>query len=252
MANLFKNRLFKQPIIVLVSAMLLSFTASELYCQDSLDSEIAKALQKVLKCEKVEIKTKPGDSKSGKLKSLSAKFVSISKDVMPADYVTVQYSDPKIDFRALRNSHKFKVASYSDFKIGMLVSEQSLKNEFDRRAKKLNFHYNKILIKFTPPYIEVQFDFPASAIPPKDRKIFEKFIRNKRFEGYAALRLEVHDNKVIAIPDKVILNHFLLPASVVAEVKKRMSTIYRIPRIQPFDYALGKVEVLKQYIYFSN
>jgi hypothetical protein len=77
-------------------------------------------------------------------------------------------------------------------------------------------------------------------------------MRNNRFEGYAALRLEVRDNKVYASPDKVILNHFLLPMTVVAEIKKRMNPIYRIPRVQPFEYALGKAGVLKQYIFFSN
>jgi hypothetical protein len=178
--------------------------------------------------------------------------VSLPKDVLPADYVTVQYINPKMDFRALRNSNAFKVDSGSDFKIGMLVSEQTIRNEFEKRAKKLKFHYNKFSIRFTPPYIEMEFDFPASAIPQKDRKIFEKFIKNRRFEGYAALRLEVRDNRIIATPAKVILNHFLLPATVTDEIKKRMNPIFRIPRLQPFNYTLGKVEILKQYIYLSN
>jgi len=174
------------------------------------------------------------------------------KHILPADYVTVQYTNPNIDLIALKKSNNFKIKSYSNFKIGMLVSEQTIKNEFDKTAKRLNLRYNKFLIKFTPPYIELEFDIPAGAIPPKDRKLVEKFIKNKRLEGYAALRLEIHGNKIIASPVKVILNHFLLPMTLVSELKKRINPIYYIPRIRPFDYDLVKVDILKQHIFFSN
>ena len=112
--------------------------------------------------------------------------------------------------------------------------------------------YNKFSIKFTPPYIELEFDIPASAIPLKDRKLVEKYIKNKRLEGYAALRLEIHDNRVIASPVKVIVNHFLLPMPLGSELKKRINPIYHIPRIRPFDYDLAKVDILKQHILFGN
>jgi hypothetical protein len=252
MASFFKNRLSPLTHIFLSSLILLTFTASDLYSQEPLENEISKALRKSVKCERIEIKTKAGEDKSGKLKSLFIKFVSMPKNVLPADFVTVQYTNPKIDFRALRKSNTFKVASYSDFKIGMLVSEQTVRNEFEKTAKRFKFHYNKLQIKFTPPYIELEFDIPASAIPAKDRNLVDKFIKNKRLEGYAALRLEVRDNKIFVSPAKVILNHFLLPAPLVAELKKRINPVYRIPRLQTFDYALGKAEILKQYIYFSN
>jgi hypothetical protein len=253
MANLLKTKLQSRihRTIALSSVILLSFAASDLYCQDSLDNEIARALKKAVKCEKVEIKSKTEDNKGGKLKSLLIKFSSISQNILPADFVTMQYTNPRIDLKALK-SNKFKVTSHSDYKVGMLVSEQSLKSEFDRRAKKQNFRYDSLQIKFTPPYIEVKFDFPVSSVPLKDRKIVEKFARNNRYEGYAALRLEVRDNKVFASPEKIILNHFLLPSTVVAEIRKRVNPVYRIPRLQTFDYTLAKAEILKQYIYFSN
>jgi len=98
----------------------------------------------------------------------------------------------------------------------------------------------------------LEFDIPAGAIRVKDRKLVEKFIRNKRLEGYAALRLEIHDNKIIASPVKVILNHFLLPTTLVSELTKRVNPIYHIRRIRPFDYNLTKVDILKQHIFFSN
>jgi hypothetical protein len=257
MARLFKNRFIRhrfpaQLMTVLSSVIFLFFAATDLYSQQSLDSEIAKALRKIVKCEKIEIKTKTEDNKSGKLRSLLIRLVGMPKHILPADYVTVQYANPDIDLIALKKSNNFKIKSYSNFKIGMLVSEQTIKNEFAKAAKRLHLQYNKFLIKFTPPYIELEFDIPVGAIPLKDRKLVEKFIRNNRLEGYAALRLEIHDNKIIASPVKVILNHFLLPMTVVSELKKRINPIYQIPRIRPFDYDLVKVDILKQQIFFSN
>jgi hypothetical protein len=256
MANLFKNRFTRHPfihvIMVLSSVIGLVFAASDLYSRESLDGEIEKALRKTVPCERIEIKTKTGEDKSGKLKSLFIKFVSMPKNILPADYVTMQYTDPQIDLKALRNSKVFTVTSYSDFKIGMLVSEQTIKNEFEKTAKTFNFHYDKFLIKFSPPFIEVEFDIPVSTIPLKDRKLIEKFIVDNRIKGYAALRLEAHDNAIFVIPAKVILNHFLTPMPVLAEIQKRINPVYQIARIRSFEYSLGKVELLKQYILISN
>jgi len=228
------------------------FTAPDLHSQITLDREIAEAVKKIVPCKWIEVKTKPEKAQGEKLKSLMIRFEGVSKNFLPADFVTVQYADPVVDLKALRNSGTFRVASQSDFKIGVLVSDQALKKEFDIRAKRMNVYYNKFLIKFTPPHIELEFDIPAAAIPSEDRKIVEKFVKNKKFEGYAALRLEVRDNKVFASPTKVILNHFLLPAPVVDELAKRINPLYHIPVIQPFSYSLGKVGLQKKYIFFSN
>ena len=252
-----KNSLSKQHVPALLvtalsSLLCLCLTATAAYSQESLDSDIAKALRKVVKCEKIEVKSKGEDGKRGKLQSLLIRFVTMSKQVVPADFVTVHYTNPDINLSALKKSNTFKVNSSSNFKIGMLISEQTIRQEFDKTAKRLNLHYDKLLIKFTPPFIEVEFDIPAAAITLKDRKLVEKFIRNKRLAGYAALRLEIRDNKVIAAPVKVILNHFLLPMPLVAELKKRINPVYHVPRIRPFDYNLVKVDIMKQHVFLSN
>ena len=256
-AHLFKNRSINNPIrthviTALAAVIVLLSGASTLYSRESLDNEIAKALKKTVKCERIEIKTNTGDNKSGDLKSLFMKFVSLPINGVPVDYVTAQYTDPKIDLKALRNTNTVRITSSSAFAVRMLVSEQTIKNEFIRRAKRQNFHYDKFLIKFSPPYIELEFSVPASTIPPKDRKLVEKFMVNDRFEGYAALRLEVRDSRIFVAPVKVILNHFLLPMPVLAELQKRVNPIYQIPRVLPFDYTLGKVDLLKQYIFLGN
>jgi len=238
--------------IILPIVLFLVLAVSGSYAQDSLDGDIAKALSRIVKCEKIEIKTKGEGNIVGKLNSLLIRFVAMPKQVLPADYVTVQYTNPDVDVNALKKTHKFKIRSHSNFKIGMLVSEQTIRNEFNKRAKKAKLQYNKFLIRFTPPYIELEFDMPAAAIPSKDRKLVEKFVRDKRLEGYAALRLEVRDNMIFATPAKVILNHFLLPMPIVTELKKRMNPLFRIPVIKPFDYDLKKVDVMKQYVLFSN
>lgn len=256
-ANSFKNRFVNYPVrtrlITAVAAVIvLLFGASTLYSRESLDGELAKALKKTVKCERIEIKTNTGDSESGDLRSLLMKFVSVPMNGVPVDYVTAQYTDPKIDFKALRNANTVKITSYSDFAVRILVSEQTIKNEFIRKARRQNFHYDKFLIKFSPPYIELEFSVPASTIPPKDRKLVEKFMVNDRFEGYAALRLEARDSRIFVVPAKVILNHFLLPMPVLTELQKRVNPIYQIPRMLPFDYTLGKVDLLKQYIFLRN
>ena len=236
---------------VLSSVTVLLFGASALYSRESPDGEIAKALKRTVKCARIEIKTTTGDDKNDQLKSLFVKFVSLPVNGVPVD-VAVQYADPKIDFRALRNSNTLKITSYSDFRLRVLVSEQTIKNEFTRRAQMLNFHYDKFLIKFSPPYIELEFSVPAGTLAPQDRKLVEKFMVNDRFEGYAALRLEVRDNKVFVAPAKIILNHFLLPKPVLAELQKRANPVYLIPRMLPFDYTLEKIDLLKQYVLLSN
>jgi hypothetical protein len=244
--------LYSYLLTVFLTGIMFSFAVSDLHAQAWRDSDIAQALKKIVPCKNIEVKTKAGEDKGGKLKSLSIRFESVSKKFLPSDYVTVQYANPAIDVSALKGSNTFHVISYTDFKIGVLVSNQSLKNEFNRMAKILDIRYNKFLIKYTPPYIELEFDIPANGIPPNDRKLVEKFVKNKKFEGYAALRLEVRDNKIIASPVKVILNHFLLPATVTDEIKKRINPVYDIPQIQPFHYSFEKVGIQKKYIYLSN
>ena len=237
-------------------ALFLGFTlfsaAPGLCAPAPLDAEIAAALRRAIPCEKLEVKTKATETGSGKLTSLLIKFTSVSNRILPADYITVQYANPLIDLAALKASGAFHVTSYSDFKIGVLVSAQTLKNEFAKTAKRLNMPYNKFSIKFTPPYVELEFDIPAGGISPEHRQIVEKYVKNKKFEGYAALRLELRDNMIIASPAKVILNHFLLPTPVVDEIARRVNPLYHIPRIRPFDYSLERVGVQQKYIFFGN
>jgi len=256
-AHFIKNRFVNNPvrtrlITVLAAVIILLSGTSTLYSRESIDNELAKALRKTVKCERIEIKTNTGDNKGGDLKSLFMKFESLPINGIPIDYVTAQYTDPKIDFRALRNANTVNIISYSDFVVRILVSEQTIKNEFIRTAKRLNFLYDKFLIKFSPPYIELEFSVPASTIPPNDRKFVEKFMVKDRFEGYAALRLEVRNNQIFVAPAKIILNHFLLPMPVLTELQKRVNPIYTIPRVLPFDFTLGKIDLLKQYILLSN
>lgn len=257
MAPLFKNSSSRRrfpafQVLVLPFFLCLFCTATAAHSREPLDSDLAKVLRKVVKCEKIEVKSNSGDNKSGKLQSLLLRFVTMSKQVVPADYVTVQYTNPDLNLTALKKSNSFKVNSCSNFKIGMLVSEQTVRDEFAKAAKRSNLHFDKFLIKLTPPYIEVEFDIPVSSIPLKDRKLVERFIRNKRLAGYAALRLEMRDNRVIASPVKVILNHFLLPMPLVAELKKRLNPVYHVQRIRPFDYNLVKVDIMQQHIFLSN
>jgi len=146
MAHFFKNRFVNDPvrtrlITALAAVIVLLSGTSTLYSRESLDGELAKALRKTVKCERIEIKTNAGDN-SGDMKSLFMKFISLPINGVPVDYVTAQYTNPKIDFKTLRNANTVKITSYSDFAVRILVSEQTIKNEFIRTARRLNFHYD--------------------------------------------------------------------------------------------------------------
>ena len=122
-ANFFKNRFVNYPvrtrvITALAAVIVLLLVFLMLYSRESLDDELAKALRKTVKCERIKIKTNTGDDKSGDLKSLFMKFVSLPINGVPVDYVTAQYTNPKIDFKALRNANTVKITSYSDFTSG--------------------------------------------------------------------------------------------------------------------------------------
>ncbi len=253
-ANWFNNRFSAQFLaraLPILSVVLVLFAASDLHSRESLDGEIARALRRTVKCERVEIKTSAADDTSGNPKSLFIKFVSLPVNGVPVD-VAVQYDDPKIDFKALRSAHTFKITSHANLGVKVLIPERTIQDEFARTAKRLNFRYDKFLIKFSPPYVELEFSIPATTLAPQDRKLVEKFMVNDRFDGYAALRLEVRDNRVFVAPAKVILNHFLLPKAVLAELQKRVNPIYQIPRMLPFHYTLGKADLLQHYIFLSN
>lgn len=238
--------------LVAVSAVVLLLVAADTHAAETLEREIVKALAKSVKCEKIEVKIKGNEQKKGDPDKLLIRLSQTPHQCIPADYVTVQYANPKIDRVALRKKKQLLIASQSDFKIGMLFSEQTLRQEFGKSAKRLNVPFSITALRFSPPHLEVEFSIQTGSIPARDRKIVEKFIKNGRLDGYAAIRLEVQGNRVIASPAKVILNHFLVPMPLVSELKKRMNPVWHIPRIAPFDYTLGKVYVLKQYVYVSN
>ncbi len=238
--------------IAILVLSVLALSPQDSFSREPLENELAKALAKTVRCEKIEVKIKGDGKNRANPDKLLIKLVSMPNQCIPADIATLQYSNPKIDMMALRKAKNFKINSVADFKIGMLFSQQTIRNEFDKAARRLNVQYNKLSIRFTPPYIEVEFDINARSIPSRDRKIVEKFIKNGRLAGYAAIRLQVQGNRVIASPDKVILNHFRMPMPLVSELKKRMNPVWHIPRIPVFDYTLEKVDVLKQYVYVSN
>jgi len=53
-------------VIATLAAVIALFAgASALHSRESLDDELAKALRRTVKCERIEIKTNTGDGKSG-------------------------------------------------------------------------------------------------------------------------------------------------------------------------------------------
>lgn len=243
------------PWAVLLPAlamMLVLCTARAADAWGRLETEIAQALTRQMSCAQVDVKLQGDLQKKANPAQMLIRLKQATGPCLPAETVTVQYTRPVIDLPALRKQKRLNVKSQSAVKIGMLFSQQSLRHEFEQASRRLKVPFTVTALRFTPPHIELEFTVETASLPPKDRKLVERFIRNNRLAGYAAVRLELQGNRVNAIPDKLILNHFLVPKQLVAELKKRMNPVYTITPIPPFRATLGKVDVMKQYIYLSN
>jgi len=218
----------------------------------SLEEEVSRILVKTIKCKKVEVQIKFAKEKAGALKSLAIKFDDIILGPMMADHMTLIYEDPVIDLIRLKKEKEFKILSYSKNKVGILISAKSIEAYLEHKAKQFEKKYNRISIKFSPPYLECLFDVPASEVSPETLQLVKPFVKNAKLEGYAAFRMEAKDNALYASSSKVIVNHFLVPERILRELQNRFNPFDAIPTLHPFQYSMNHVTVQNQYIFLSN
>jgi hypothetical protein len=222
------------------------------YSAKSLEEEVSKILVKTIHCKKVEVQIKSAGEKAKALKSLAIKFDDIVLESMVADHMTLLYEDPVIDLVQLNQKKELTILSYSKNKVGILISAKAIKGYFDNKANQFEKRYNKISIKFVPPYIECLFDVPASEISPETLNLVKPFVKNAKLEGYAAFQIKAKDNALYASSSKVIVNHFLIPDLILRELQDRFNPFDGIPALKPFQYSINNVTVQNNYIYLSN
>jgi hypothetical protein len=217
-----------------------------------LENEIMKALGKNIQCKKIDVQIRLVEEKSGEMKSLAVKFEGVVLGEMVADHMTVLYEKPVIDLNQLKKAKEFKVLSSSKSKVSILISAKAMEGYLAGKAKQLQKKYNRISIKFSPPYTECFFDVPDSEISPKTLKLLDKFVKGGKPEGYAAFRMKAKDNALSALSSKVIVNHFLIPDVILQELQDTFNPFDRIPVLSPFQYSINNVNVQNNYLFLTN
>lgn len=218
--------------------------------KSALEEEVLKALKNI-QCRKTEIQIVSVKEKVSTLKTLAVKFEGIKLGQMVADYMTILYEDPVIDLIKLK-SQDLNIASYSKNRVSILISAGAIEGYFANKAKEVKKRFNKVSIKFSPPYIECFFDVPASEISPETLKLLDKFIKSGKLEGYAAFQFKVKNNDLFALSSKVIVNHFLVPDLILRELQTKFNPFDGIPVVKPFQYSMNTVTVQNRYIYITN
>jgi hypothetical protein len=214
--------------------------------------EIQKALGRYIQCKTMEVQVLPDKGKANTLKTLTFKFDDVNLGQMVADYMTITYEDPVIDLIKLRQSKELNISSYSKSKVSVLISIGRIEKYFSNKAKEYKKRYNKITIKFSPPYIECFFDVPVSEISPETLQLLSKFVKGAKFEGYVAFQFKAKNNNLYALSSKVIINHFLIPELVLRELQAKFNPFDGIPVLKPFQYSINTVTVQNKYIYLTN
>jgi hypothetical protein len=257
MGRSYKNKGFRTAIYLLLISISLILPSSssaktpELIAKP-LENEIIEALGKNIRCKKIEVQIRLAQEKPGEIKSLAVKFEGAVLGEMVADHMTLLYEKPVIDLSQLKQAKEFKILSSSKSKVSILISAKAMEGYLANKAKQLQKKYNRISIKFSPPYTECLFDVPASEISPETLKLLDKFVKGGKLEGYAAFQFKAKDNALSALSSKVIVNHFLIPDAILQELQKMVNPFDRIPILSPFQYSINKVNVQNNYLLLTN
>ena len=214
----------------------------------TLENEIMNILGKNIQCKKIMVQIRLSQEKPNEIKTLAVKFENAVIGDLVADYITILYEKPVIDFNQLKKAKKFKIISSSESKVGILISAKAIERYIAGKVKK----QVRISIRFSPPYAECFFDIPVSEIPPKTLKLLNKYVKGKRLEGYTALQMKAKDNALFALSSKVIVNHFLIPGAIRQELQNMFNPFYRIPVLSSLRYSINSVNVQNNYLFLTN
>jgi len=217
-----------------------------------LENEVIKILGKNIRCKKMEVQIRLLKEKPSEIKTLAVRFESVVLGDIVADYMTVLYEKPVIDFKQLKKTKEFKILSSSMSKVGILISVKAIEGYLAGQVKKLQKNHVRISIRFLPPYAECLFDTPVSVIDPKILKLLNKYVKGEKLEGYAAFQIKVKDNAISALSSKVIVNHFLIPDTICQEVQNMVNPFDHIPVLSPFRYSINNVNVQNKYLFLTN
>jgi hypothetical protein len=250
-----RNDRFSSVCVLVLFSLLLSLPSYAKSPGDpvkSLEEAASEAIRKGVPCKRVEAQITLADGKTDALKGLAVKFDGIVLGEMTADHMSLVYENPVVDLARLKRSKELTLSSYSKGKAGILISPEAIERYFKNKAAQIKKSYNKISIKLAPPYIECFFDVPASEISPETLKLFDKFVKGSKLEGYAAFQIRAKNNELHALCSKVIVNHFLVPELILKELQTKFNPFDVIPVVKPFQYTINAVTVQNKYIQMTN
>ena len=253
MEKSYKNKRFRLLLYCLLISMGLvfpfaSFAETPELTSKPLENEIMQILGRSIKCKNIVVQIRLSNEKPNEIKTLAVKVESAVLGGMVADYVTVLYEKPVIDFNQLKKAKKFKIISSSNSKAGILISKNAIERYIAGKVKK----QVRISIRFSPPYAECFFNIPVSDIPPETLKLLDKYLKGKKLEGYAAVQMKAKDNALSIQSSKVIVNHFLIPDAIRQELQNSFKQVERIPILSPLRYSINNVTVQNNYIFLTN
>ena len=245
---------FLHPFFIFVFLTIFSFSSANsiVHSDRPLEGEIEKALSKTIQSGRVEVKVWYTDEKTAKLKRLAAKMDGVVLGQMKVDHMTLVYEDPVIDLIQLNREKELNILSYSKNKMGILISARAIEGYLNNKANQFKKRYNRISVKFSPPYIECLFDVPASEISPETLRLLDKFVKGAKLEGYAAFQIKAKSNALYAFSSKVIVNHFLMPNLILQELQTKFNPFDGIPVLKPFQYSINTVTVQNKYLFLTN
>ena len=166
--------------------------------------------------------------------------------------MTLLYEEPVIDLARLKRTGTLSLRSHAGSRVGILISPAAIEKYIKVKADQARKKYNRLSIKFAPPYVECLFDVPTSEIHPETTELLGKFVKGGRLEGYAAFQIRAKDNSLYASSSKVIVNHFLVPGMIIDPLQAKFNPFDTIPVLHPFQYSINHVTVQNQYLYLAD
>ncbi len=232
----------------------------------ALENEILTSLKRSIPCKKIEVRIRQAGDDPGVIKILAVKLEGVALGHMTADYMTIVYEKPLIDLQLLKRAKKFKILSAAKTKVSILISAKAYEDYLAAQARRLQNKNFRLSIRFSPPYVESRFSIPVSGISAGSLKLLNKytkdhqsasaqlaaFLKGNKLEGYAAFQISARQNALSAVPAKVIVNHFVVPGAILQETRNLFNPFDRVAVLPPFQYAINRVTVQNNYLFFTN
>ncbi|MCX6141752.1 MAG: hypothetical protein NTZ35_00890 [Ignavibacteriales bacterium] len=257
MERSFKNSILRAGVRgALLLTVLLLFVMVPVESQQlnlkSLETMLTQAVVNTTGCKNVVVRVTAKPEKLGEIARIAIKLVGIAVGQLVVDNMTIVTDNPVIDLKKLRGENRLEFISYGSMKVSILASVRALEDYLQRKAAQFNKKDVHISLKFTPPYIECNYDVPKKEIASESVDLLKKFIPGDKIEGYAVFRIEAKDNGLYASSSKVITNHFLLPNMLLRLFESKFNPFDEISVVKPFSYRINNVTIQSNYVFMTN